>query len=60
MDSVQPDVFVSYSAADRERVRPLVESLEIADLNVWWDTRIALGAGFDAEGDAGGAEGDFP
>ena len=43
------DVFVSYSAADRERVRPFVGALEAAGLNVWWDTRIAPGAGFDAE-----------
>ena len=43
------DVFVSYSEADRERVRPLVEALERDDLSVWWDRRIAPGAGFDAE-----------
>ena len=43
------DVFVSYSAADRERVRAFVVALEAADLKVWWDTRIAPGAGFDAE-----------
>lgn len=49
-DSHEPiDVFVSYAAADRERVRPLVEALERATLNVWWDRRIAPGAGFDAE-----------
>ena len=43
------DVFVSYAAADRERVRPFVRALEAAGLKVWWDTRIAPGAGFDAE-----------
>jgi TolB-like protein len=43
------DVFVSYSAADRERVRPLVDALIEAGLQVWWDRRIAPGAGFDAE-----------
>ena len=47
MDSSVSDVFVSYSAADREQVRPLVEALEKAGLKAWWDTRIALGAGFD-------------
>ena len=49
MDAAPPDIFVSYAAADRERIRPLVESLERAGFNVWWDTRIAPGAGFDAE-----------
>ncbi len=49
MDAAPPDIFVSYSAADRERIRPLVQSLEQAGFNVWWDTRIAPGAGFDAE-----------
>ena len=43
------DVFVSYSAADRERVRAFVAALEAANLKVWWDSRIAPGAGFDAE-----------
>jgi hypothetical protein len=43
------DVFVSYAAADRERVRPLVDALVGDGLNVWWDRRISLGAGFDAE-----------
>jgi hypothetical protein len=43
------DVFVSYATQDRERVRPLVESLEQAGLDVWWDRRIAPGAGFDSE-----------
>ena len=43
------DVFVSYSAADRERVRAFVGGLEAAGLKIWWDTRIAPGAGFDAE-----------
>ena len=49
MASSASDVFVSYSAADRERVRPLVAALEAAGLTVWWDIRIAPGAGFDAE-----------
>jgi hypothetical protein len=43
------DVFVSYSTADRERVRPLVAALVAAGLNVWWDRRISPGAGFDTE-----------
>lgn len=50
MDTVeQIDVFVSYSAADRERVRPLVDAIQDSGFNVWWDTRIAPGAGFDSE-----------
>ncbi len=43
------DVFVSYAQADRDRVRPIVDALEAAGLSVWWDRRIAPGAGFDAE-----------
>ena len=43
------DVFVSYARADRERVRPIVEALTAQGLEVWWDSRIAPGAGFDTE-----------
>ena len=32
-----PGVFVSYKREDRERVIPLVEALEAAGLEVWWD-----------------------
>ncbi|QIL21119.1 TIR domain-containing protein [Thermomonas sp. HDW16] len=42
----QPSVFLSYSRADRERVRVLVEALEAAGLQVWWDDQIEGGAAF--------------
>lgn len=34
------DVFVSYKADDRKRVKPLVDALEADGLSVWWDERI--------------------
>lgn len=37
------DVFVSYKAEDRARVRPLVEALEADGLSVWWDAHIGGG-----------------
>ena len=37
------EVFVSYAHADRERVRPIVDCLRAARLNVWWDEGIAPG-----------------
>ena len=37
------DVFVSYKAEDRARVRPLVEALEAEGLSVWWDAHIGGG-----------------
>lgn len=37
------DVFVSYKAEDRKRVRPLVEALEADGLSVWWDAQIGGG-----------------
>lgn len=37
------DVFVSYKAEDRARVRPLVEALEADGLTVWWDAHIGGG-----------------
>jgi TolB-like protein len=41
------DVFVSYVAEDRERVRPLVAALESQGLSVWWDQHIQAGARWD-------------
>ena len=38
------DVFVSYKAEDRARVRPLVEALQADGLGVWWDAHIEGGA----------------
>jgi tetratricopeptide (TPR) repeat protein len=37
------DVFISYKAEDRRRVRPLVEALEKEGLAVWWDAHVGAG-----------------
>lgn len=37
------DIFISYKAEDRARVRPLVAALEAAGLTVWWDVHIEGG-----------------
>ncbi|HEY4071339.1 MAG TPA: TIR domain-containing protein [Sphingomicrobium sp.] len=37
------DVFVSYKAEDRRRVRILVDALEADGLSVWWDTHVGSG-----------------
>ena len=38
------DVFVSYKAEDRRRVKALVEALEAEGFSVWWDEQIGGGA----------------
>jgi serine/threonine-protein kinase len=38
------DVFVSYKAEDRRRVKPLVEALQGDGFSVWWDEQIGGGA----------------
>jgi TolB-like protein len=38
------DVFVSYKAEDRRRVKPLVETLQAEGFSVWWDEQIGGGA----------------
>ena len=38
------DVFLSYKAEDRPRVKPLVEALEADGLSVWWDDRLTAGS----------------
>lgn len=43
------DVFVSYKKSDRDRVRPLVDLLREADLEVWWDEGIAPSMSWRAE-----------
>jgi TolB-like protein len=43
------DIFISYAAADRERVRPLVTSLEAEGWSVWWDRHIGPGEVWDRE-----------
>jgi TolB-like protein/tetratricopeptide (TPR) repeat protein len=43
------DVFVSYKAEDRRRVKPLVEALEADGFSVWWDEQIGGGAAWRHE-----------
>lgn len=38
------DVFVSYKRDDRDRIAPIIEKLEAANLSVWWDRNTAPGA----------------
>lgn len=38
------DVFVSYKAEDRRRIKPLVEALHAEGLSIWWDEQIGGGA----------------
>lgn len=33
-----PDIFISYSSLDRDRVRPLADALAGRGYDVWWDT----------------------
>jgi serine/threonine-protein kinase len=37
------DVFISYKAEDRRRVKPLVEALQAEGFSVWWDAQIGGG-----------------
>ena len=37
------DIFISYSSADRERVRPLAEALRKKGWSIWWDPVIRPG-----------------
>lgn len=38
-----PDIFLSYSSNDRERIKPLVAALEGQGWSVWWDRKIPPG-----------------
>src|SRR5690348_11179689 len=38
------DVFVSYKAEDRKRVKPLVEALQAEGFSIWWDEQIGGGS----------------
>jgi serine/threonine-protein kinase len=38
------DVFVSYKAEDRRRIKPLVDALQAEGYSVWWDEQIGGGA----------------
>lgn len=44
MEERTAQVFMSYKAEDRPRVRPLVAALEAENCSVWWDTHIGGGA----------------
>ncbi|MFL6448605.1 MAG: SUMF1/EgtB/PvdO family nonheme iron enzyme [Bryobacteraceae bacterium] len=41
------DIFVSYSSADRSRVKPVVAALEHQGWSVWWDRSILAGKTWD-------------
>src|SRR5574341_817303 len=41
------DIFLSYSSQDRERITPLIQSLEQRGWSVWWDRRIPPGKTYD-------------
>lgn len=43
------DIFLSYASEDRERVRPLVKTLEELGLSIWWDRSIVPGTQFGLE-----------
>jgi TolB-like protein/Flp pilus assembly protein TadD len=43
------DIFVSYSSEDRDKVKSLVDSLEMQNWSVWWDRQITPGDGFADE-----------
>ncbi len=42
------DIFLSYKAEDRARVKPLVDALVAEGLSVWWDVHIEGGAAWRA------------
>jgi len=41
------DVFISYSSADREKVKELAETIQRHGWSVWWDRQIPFGKSFD-------------
>jgi TIR domain-containing protein len=41
-----PDIFLSYSRTDAERVRPIAEALAARGWDVWWDVSLTPGAHF--------------
>ena len=43
------DLFLSYKAEDRTRLRPLVAALESDGFSIWWDAHIAGGANWRRE-----------
>ena len=49
MASPATDVFLSYKAEDRARLKPLVDALEAEGFTVWWDARIGGGTNWQKE-----------
>ena len=49
MASSATDVFVSYKAEDRARLKPLVAALEAEGFDVWWDAHIGTGSDWREE-----------
>jgi serine/threonine-protein kinase len=49
MASPETDVFVSYKAEDRARLKPLVAALEAEGFKVWWDAQIDSGTNWHKE-----------
>ncbi len=49
MASSATQVFVSYKAEDRARLKPLVAALEAEGFDVWWDAHIGTGADWREE-----------
>ena len=49
MASSATDVFVSYKAEDRARLKPLVAALEAEGFTVWWDAHIGGGTDWREE-----------
>lgn len=41
------DIFISYASADKERIQPIVQTLERKGWSVWWDRKIPPGKTFD-------------
>jgi serine/threonine-protein kinase len=44
MSGSAADIFVSYKAEDRARIKPLVDALEADGFSVWWDAHIGGGS----------------
>ncbi|HET6208491.1 MAG TPA: toll/interleukin-1 receptor domain-containing protein, partial [Terracidiphilus sp.] len=43
------DVFISYKAEERKRLKPLVEAFEAEGFSVWWDEHIGGGTNWREE-----------
>ena len=41
------DIFISYASQDRERIKPLINSLESEGWSVWWDRELIAGPSFN-------------